>query len=99
MAKTNERKTKMARIIRATGAIEEVAPRNERNFELGELQKVVGGYIEIVKTKTGEIMVVNEDGHSLALPFEFRMHSEMCVLLQSRALHLVFRPAALRGSC
>ena len=59
----------MARIIRATGAIEEVAPRNERNFELGELQKVVGGYIEIVKTKTGEIMVVNEDGHSLALPF------------------------------
>jgi len=58
----------MARIIKATGAIVEVSPKNGRDFQLDELNKIVGGYIEIVPTTTGEVMVVNEDGHRLGLP-------------------------------
>jgi len=59
----------MARIIRTTGAIEEVTPQNGTDFQLPELNKIVGGYIEIVQTTTGEIMVCNEDGHALGLKF------------------------------
>jgi hypothetical protein len=59
----------MPRIIRTTGKIEEVVPRAGRKFELAELQTAVGGYIELVRTKTGEMMVVNEDGHALGLEF------------------------------
>ena len=35
---------------------------------LSVLQGLVGGYIEIVKTKDGKDMVVNEDGKSQGLP-------------------------------
>jgi hypothetical protein len=46
-----------------------VEPANGQTFQLKELNAIVGGYIEIVATKTGEIMVVNENGHAEGLPF------------------------------
>ncbi len=46
----------------ADGRSEERQPENGRDFQLKELQEIVGGYIEIVPTKDGRIMVCNEEG-------------------------------------
>jgi hypothetical protein len=59
----------MARIIKAHGSITEYRPKNGDTFALEELQTIVGGYIEVVRTRTGELLIVNEDGLSLQLPF------------------------------
>jgi len=46
-----------------------VQPANGRTYSLEELQAIVGGFIEVVWTTGGELMIVNEDGISLGLPF------------------------------
>lgn len=52
----------MARIIKATGELEKIEPGNHSDFQLEELQKIVGGYIEIINLFNGKILVVNEEG-------------------------------------
>ncbi len=52
----------------ADGRSEERQPENGRDFQLKELQEIVGGYIEIVPTKDGRIMVCNEEGKLDGLP-------------------------------
>lgn len=52
----------MAKIIFPNGAELEVIPSNGTDFSLKELSAIVGGYIETVPTKDGQIMVVNEEG-------------------------------------
>ena len=37
----------MARVIKADGTIVMVSPENGTDFQLDELQEIVGGYIEI----------------------------------------------------
>jgi hypothetical protein len=59
----------MAQVIKATGKITEVIPAHGPTFTLDELQKIVGGYIELVVTTEGDFMFVNEDGLRLGLPF------------------------------
>lgn len=61
----------MAKVITTTGAISEVQPKNGKFFELEELQKVVGGYIEIINLCNDQIMVVNEEGKLEDLPYNF----------------------------
>ena len=56
-----------AYIIRPTGTIEEVEPRNGEYFSLQELNNIVNGYIEIVRFRDGRIMIVNEEGCYLNL--------------------------------
>ena len=58
----------MAEIIRANGERKLVEPMNGKDFQLSELQKVVGGFIEIVRTKDGRLMVINEEGKLEGLP-------------------------------
>lgn len=44
------KKTKiMAKIIKTDGTIVEVTPQNGTDFQLEELQKIVGGYIEVLR--------------------------------------------------
>jgi hypothetical protein len=57
-----------ARIYKADGTIIETAPANGTDFQLEELQKIVGGYIEIVSLLDNEIMVINEEGKLTDLP-------------------------------
>lgn len=52
----------MANIIKIDGTIVEVNPENGKDFKLNELQKIVGGYIEILYLKSGNILVVNDEG-------------------------------------
>lgn len=56
-------------IINANGAKTEVTPKSGNSFTLEELQEYVGGYIEIVRLSDKFLMVVNEEGKLLNLPF------------------------------
>lgn len=58
----------MAEIIRTSGEIEKVAPKNGKDFDLQELQNIVGGYIELIYlrdkegNRTDNVIVANECG-------------------------------------
>lgn len=58
----------MATIYKTDGTVEEIQPKNRKDFKLVELQKVVGGYIETIYLKNKEVMVVNEEGKLNDLP-------------------------------
>lgn len=47
----------------------ETRPQNGTDFQCHELQKIVGGHFELVRLMGGHYMIVNEDGHSLGLPY------------------------------
>lgn len=53
----------MAQIIRAKGMWEEVQPKNGTDFQLDELQTIVGGYIEIKPVNEREIICMDEEGN------------------------------------
>lgn len=55
----------MAEIIKTNGEIQKVQPKNGTDFQLDELQAIVGGLIQIVRLDDEEIMVVNEEGKFL----------------------------------
>ena len=46
----------MAKIIKTDGTIVEVTPQNGTDFQLEELQKIVGGYIEVLRLTDNEII-------------------------------------------
>lgn len=52
----------ITQVIRTNGEIQEVQPKNGTDFQLDELQAIVGGLIEIIPIGYGEVMVVNEEG-------------------------------------
>ena len=56
----------MATLIKLNGTKETVQPKNGNIFSLEELQKYVGGYIEIVPINYGEyegkLLIVDEEG-------------------------------------
>jgi len=58
----------MATLIKSNGEEVNVTPNNKRDFQLDELQKYVGGFIEIVKTNEGRTIVINEEGKINELP-------------------------------
>jgi hypothetical protein len=59
----------MAKIIKTDGTEREVEPRNGSDFSLSEMQRIVGGFIEIVTLKDHQLMVVNEEGVILEMPY------------------------------
>ena len=58
----------MATLIKSNGEEKNVLPQNKTDFTLEELQKYVGGLIEIVRTKDGKPMIINEEGKINDLP-------------------------------
>ena len=58
----------MAHIIKSSGEIIEVEPKNGKDFLLKELQEIVDGYIEILTIDNGQYMVCNEEGLINDLP-------------------------------
>ena len=58
----------MATLIKSNGEEKNVLPDNKMDFTLEELQKYVGGLIEIVRTKDGKPMIINEEGKINDLP-------------------------------
>ena len=58
----------MAMHIKSDGGMTLVEPANGRDFSLTELQKFVGGYIDLVRLPDDRLMVVNDEGLLLDLP-------------------------------
>lgn len=66
----------MAKIIKTTGEVIEVSPKNGKTFELEEMQAIVEykvdgrsyHYIEVVYLPDGKLMVVNEEGKLIGAP-------------------------------
>ena len=70
----------MATIFHTDGTREKVSPANGSDFRLEEMQRMVGGIIEIVYFEDNTVMVINEEGKLLGLPLNmdatviFRAH-------------------------
>jgi len=63
--RTNARVTGM--IIRTDGSMQMVEAKNGHDFQLEELNRIVGGYIEIVRLPHNLFMVLNEQGKLIPL--------------------------------
>jgi hypothetical protein len=57
-----------AKIIYSNGKEVDVEPENGKDFKLAEMQKIVGGLIEIIYLDNNQIMIVNEEGKLENLP-------------------------------
>lgn len=57
----------MAMLIRADGTTDEILPGKKLSLE--QMQKLVGGYIQVCATADGRRMVVDEDGKVKGKPF------------------------------
>lgn len=57
-----------AKLFKASGEIVDVRPANGRFFSLQELQGFVGGYIQVVPTPSGRILICDDDGKRKAYP-------------------------------
>lgn len=58
----------MATLLLATGEKREISPRNGKKFSLKELQKHVGGYVELMGFSNGHTLVMDEEGRLKGLP-------------------------------
>lgn len=58
----------MGRIIYPDGRQETAKPANGKSFTLEEMQKIVGGIIQMIGLPSGEEMVLHEEGKELRLP-------------------------------
>lgn len=52
----------MATFLRTSGEREVLSPPNGVNWSLVDLQTLVGGFIEVVRTVDGHFMVLDEEG-------------------------------------
>jgi hypothetical protein len=57
----------LSTVITTDGLHKNVEPSNGTDFSLEELNKFVGGYIEIVRLSKSQVMVVNEEGKIMGL--------------------------------
>ena len=60
----------MLTVIRTSGEITELKPKGKK-VSLEEMQKVVGGYIEMVTLKN-KVLICNEEGKLMNLPLNER---------------------------
>ena len=58
----------MNKLIFYNGTIINIAPSTSNKFTLTELQKYVGGYIQVIPLQDDLVMVINEEGKLLGLP-------------------------------
>jgi len=58
----------MAQFIKSNGSEVELKPENGKHFSLKELQGCVDGFIEIVESSDGRLIVLNEEGKLKGLP-------------------------------
>ena len=60
-----------AKLYKVDGSIKEVRPRNGKTFQLEEMQRFVGGYIEVINMGVKKFMIVNAEGKISGLPVNF----------------------------
>ena len=60
----------MAKWIKTSGEVIEVSPNNDGEvFSLEELKGFVGGWIECINVSPKQVMVINEEGKLMNLPY------------------------------
>ena len=50
------------KILKVKGRDKYVMPKNGHDFDLWELQEIVGGYVEFIPLTEHRVMIVDEDG-------------------------------------
>lgn len=74
----------MAKLIKTSGEVINVTPKNEgKPFTLEELKEYVGGWIECIYLNKHQVMVINEEGKLLNLPYN---------TIATEAYRLAFQP-------
>ena len=74
----------MAKWIKTDGEVIEVSPKNEdKVFTLSELKEFVGGYIECIYLTPKQVMVINEEGKLIGLPYN---------VVATEAFRMAFQP-------
>jgi hypothetical protein len=63
----------MTSLYQTDGRVLEIRPSNGSHWTLEELQKLVGGYIEVVRTVDDRLMVINENGKVMNPPLELNI--------------------------
>lgn len=69
----------MAKLLKPDGTEQELTPGDNGKFTLEQMQKHVGGYVQLIKLNGNERLVVDEDG----LPKNLPVNEEATTLLQS----------------
>jgi len=59
-------------LYQADGAPESIVPANKKEFTAKELQKLVGGYTELILLANGQVMVINKEAAIDELPVNMR---------------------------
>ncbi len=59
----------MAEIIKTDGTRIDAVPGNGTDFSLEEMQKIVGGLVEIIDLDEDKCIILNEEGKIDKLPF------------------------------
>lgn len=67
----------MAQIIKTTGEVIEVAPKNGTDFSIEELQAIVSGYVEVIYLPDGRLILCDEDGRAKNKPYNHKATEEM----------------------
>lgn len=75
---------KNAKWLKANCDVVDVTPKNGRDFQLDELKRFVGGFIEIVRINDKQIMVVNEEGKLNGLPYNSLATEALILAYQGR---------------
>lgn len=78
-------------LITPEAIVTEIKPKNGTDFSLAELQKSVGGYIEIVELTPKTIMVVNENGKGSLYP-------NMMATVIAKSCHAIFLDDYIAGN-
>lgn len=66
-------------VLDVSGVKRGISPVNGKDFQLNELQSIVGGYIQIIELNDGFIMVMNEEGKILGLEFNYFATNLACM--------------------
>lgn len=60
----------MSKIYKANGEVLDIEPKNGIDFQLKELQEIVGGLIDYKMTNEGnKLIVFNDEGKLMKLPY------------------------------
>ena len=62
----------MATLIKTDGTFVEVKPENGKAFTLDELQKFVGGLIDVIVFPSGKSLYINDEGKNIGLPVNWQ---------------------------